>query len=101
MPRLLISATLLAFAALSAAAVWQHGLLGLFEPLLQNLAGAQVLVDLCIALSLFLVWMWGDAKRLGRNPWPWIVATLALGSLAPLAYLLTRPSAVNSSSLHT
>jgi hypothetical protein len=81
---------LLAFAALSAAAVWQHGILGLFEPLFSNLAGAQVFVDLCIALTLFLVWMWGDAKRLGRNPWPWIVATLALGSLAPLAYLLTR-----------
>jgi Terpene cyclase DEP1 len=87
-PLLLI--VLAAFGALTAAAVWVHGIVGLFEPLLTTLAGGQVLADLVIALSLFLVWMWRDATRLNRNPWPWLVLTLAAGSFGPLLYLLTR-----------
>lgn len=31
-----------------------------------------------------------------RNPWPWILATLALGSFGPLLYLLTRREAESS-----
>lgn len=90
MPRTLLAITLIAFGALTAAALWAHGLVGIFTPLLQSLAGAQVLADLVIALSLFLVWMWRDATRQGRNPWPWLVLTLATGSFGPLIYLLTR-----------
>jgi len=48
------------------------------------------LADLVIALSVFLVWMWRDARAIGRNPWPWLVMTLAIGSFGPLLYLLTR-----------
>ena len=33
------------------------------------------------------------AKAAGRNPWPWIAATLVVGSLSPLLYLLTRKPA--------
>ena len=92
MPRTLLALTLIAFGALTAAALWQHGLVGIFTPLFQSLAGAQVLVDLVIALTLFLVWMWHDAARTGRSPWPWLVLTLATGSFGPLLYLLTRPA---------
>jgi hypothetical protein len=86
----LLLAVLAAFSVLTALAVWTHGLWGIFEPLLTTLAGAQVLVDLVIALGLFLVWMWRDARRLNRNPWPWLLLTLAAGSFGPLLYLLTR-----------
>jgi Terpene cyclase DEP1 len=92
MHRTLISLTLLAFGTLTAAALWQHGYWGIFEPLFKTFGGAQVLVDLVIALTLFMVWMWQDAKASGRNPWPWIVLTLATGSFGPLFYLLTRPA---------
>jgi hypothetical protein len=51
----------------------------------------QVAVDLVLALSLFCLWMWNDARRRGKNPVPWLVATLCTGSIAPLAYLLLRP----------
>lgn len=90
MPRLPIVLILVPFSVLSAAALWQHGYWGLFAPALHSLAAAQVLVDLVIALGLVLVWMHQDARSLGRRFWPWLVATLALGSFGPLLYLLTR-----------
>lgn len=90
MHRTLLIVTLVLFGALSAAALWQHGYWGIIAPHLQSLAGGQVLADLVIALTLVMVWMWHDAKASGRNAWPWLVATLTVGSFGPLVYLLTR-----------
>ena len=92
MQRSLLVITLILFGALSAAALWQHGYLGIFALHFQTFGGAQVLADLVIALVLVMVWMWRDAQATGRNVWPWILATLALGSFGPLVYLLTRKS---------
>ncbi len=50
----------------------------------------QVTIDLVLALSLSSIWIWNDARRRGKNPVPWIVATLFTGSIAPLTYLLLR-----------
>jgi hypothetical protein len=92
MSRPVLIAVLLAFAALSALAVWQHGIVGIFAWQLQNTAGLQVLADLVIALALFCTWMWRDARASGRAPLPWLLLTLAAGSFGPLLYLLTRPA---------
>ena len=98
MERSLIVVTLVLFGALSAAALWHHGYFGIFALHFQTFGGMQVLTDLVIALTLVLVWMWRDAKATGRNIWPWIIATLALGSFGPLVYLLTRkPNAATQS----
>jgi Kef-type K+ transport system membrane component KefB len=86
----LLVVVLALFSILSGVALWQHGYWGLFAPAFSSTAAAQVLADLGIALLLFLVWMWRDAARLRRNPWPWLLITLALGSFGPLLYLLTR-----------
>ncbi len=94
MQRLLLTAVLLLFGALSAAALWQHGFWGILAPPFQSLAAGQVFADLVIALTLVMVWIWHDARASGRNPWPWIVMTLAIGSFGPLVYLLTRRPAV-------
>jgi hypothetical protein len=91
--RPLLILTLLLFGALSAVALWQHGYWGIIAPHFQSFGGGQVLADLVIALTLVMVWMWHDAGAVGRNPWPWIVATLVVGSLSPLLYLLTRKPA--------
>lgn len=90
MQRSLIILTLALFGVLSGFALWYHGYWGILEPHFQSFGEGQVLADLVIALGLVMVWMWQDARAHGRNPWPWIVATLALGSFSPLVYLLTR-----------
>ncbi|MEO1070572.1 MAG: DUF2834 domain-containing protein [Cyanobacteria bacterium J06638_6] len=102
MQRSLLAITLVLFGALTAAALWYHGYWGILEPHFKSFGAAQVFVDLVIALTLVLVWLWQDAKAIGRNPWPWILITLVAGSFGPLIYLLTRKSdaAVESDSVN-
>jgi hypothetical protein len=77
------------FAVLTAAAVWQHGVTGIFAAAARDLAALQIFADLVVALGLVMTWLWADARKTGRNPWPWLVATLFTGSFGPLVYLLT------------
>lgn len=90
MQRVILITVLAAFSTLSAIAIWQHGYWGILEPHFKTFGAAQVLADLVIALSLFLVWMVQDAKAQGRTAWPWIAFTLVAGSFGPLLYLLTQ-----------
>lgn len=76
------------FAVLSGYAILEHGYWGLFEYQLASPAGWQVLADLVIVCTLATVWMFADARRTGRNAWPYAIATVFLGSFGPLAYLL-------------
>ncbi len=92
MQRIILIAVLAAFSMLTAIALYFHGYWGIFEPHFLSFGAAQVFVDLVIALGLFLVWMWRDAKASGRNPWPWLVLTLATGSIGPLIYLIIYKS---------
>jgi hypothetical protein len=96
MQRNLLTLTIVLFGALTAAALWQTGFLGIVDWHVKSFGGGQVFADLVIALTLAMVWMWHDAKANGRNVWPWIVATLMLGSFGPLAYLLTRKSTLST-----
>ena len=48
----------------------------------------QIWVDLVIAIVFWLGWMWADARARGASPWGWLVFALALGSFAPLVYLM-------------
>jgi hypothetical protein len=52
--------------------------------------GAQVLVDLVIACTLFMIWMVPDARGRKIPAWPYVILILALGSIGSLAYLLHR-----------
>ncbi len=96
MNRVLIVVVLALFGALTAVALYQHGYWGILAPHFQSTGTGQVFADLVIALVLVLIWIWHDAKATGRNPWPWVIATLALGSFGPLIYLLTRKSSNES-----
>lgn len=93
MQRFLLSVTLVLFGALSAAALAQHGYWGIIAPHFRSTGAGQVFTDLVISLSLAMIWIWHDAKTLGRNAWPWLILTLTAGSFGPLLYLLTRKPA--------
>lgn len=82
-------ALLIPFAAITAYAALEVGYLGIWAHALDGPGGWQLLADLVVALVLVLAWLVADARRTGRNPWPWVAATLFLGSFAPLGYLLT------------
>lgn len=80
----------IAFAIFSGYVVYQYGYIGLFEQGLANAATIQIFLDLTIALSLVLVWMWQDARKQGISPLPYVILTLTLGSIGPLLYLIRR-----------
>jgi hypothetical protein len=94
MQRTLLIVVLVLFGALTAAALWQTGVLGIVDWHVKSFGGGQVFTDLVIALALAMVWMWHNAKATGRNVWPWLALTLATGSFGPLLYLLTAKSKV-------
>lgn len=79
---------LIPFLALTAYAIYSVGYIGIFDYHRHSPAGWQVFTDLVIALLIVFMFLIPEAKKNGRNPWPWVVATLFLGSIAPLAYLV-------------
>ncbi len=85
--RTLALITLVPFTLLTLYALQQVGYVGIFDYQRHSPAGWQVFTDLVIALLLVLSWLIPEARRAGRNPWPWVVATLFLGSFGPLLYL--------------
>lgn len=50
----------------------------------------QVFIDLVLMAIAFLVFAVPDARRRGITVWPYVVATLALGSIGMLAYFVRR-----------
>lgn len=77
-----------AFGAFSSYAMLKVGYLGIWQAGLQDVGAMQILFDLVVSCLLISSWMVIDARRSGRNPWPYVIATLLAGSVGPLAYLL-------------
>ena len=86
--RMLAIIILIPFSALSLYALAKVGYVGIIDYHRHSPAGWQVITDLVIALVLVLSWLIPEAKRAGRNPWPWVVVTVFGGSFGPLLYLL-------------
>jgi len=89
--KIAIAAVLVDFSALTAYAVSQVGYIGFFEEMGSSIVGLTVGADLVIALGLALWWVVRDAREHDISPAPFVLLTLILGSIGPLAYLLRRP----------
>lgn len=85
-----LSLILVGFLALNAEVIYQYGYIGFFEAEFANLATIAAFVDLTIALSLILAWMWRDASERGVSFLPYLILTATLGSVGPLLYLIRR-----------
>jgi len=80
------------FVCLTAYAMWTEGyfaFIGVAIDFAQSsIWGAQIVADFLVALAMALGWCVADARKRGLNYWPVVVATLTLGSIGPLAYLI-------------
>jgi hypothetical protein len=72
----------------STKAVLDHGYFELYAFALRDWPQFQIFVDLGVAVVLANVLVIKDARANGRNPWPYVVSTAAVGSLAPLMYFV-------------
>jgi len=85
-----VTAVFAAFSIYTAIVVMNHGYTGFLELALTGAWGAQMFIDLCIALLLFTIWMVPDAREHGIPAWPYFLAILTTGSVGALAYLVHR-----------
>ena len=86
----ILGMVLLDFALFSTWVMWEVGYFGIWQAGMASPGAWQILIDLVIAGGLICSWMVVDARKHGWNPWPWVAATFALGTLVPLVYLLRR-----------
>lgn len=85
-----LALVLAAFTAFSCWVTWQEGYWGFLHLARRELWGAQVLLDLTITLFLLLGFLRRDVAARKLPFWPLVVATIFLGSIAPMTYLLVR-----------
>lgn len=78
------------FTVYTAIVVVEHGYTGFIELALGGGWGAQVFIDLVIALLLFMTWMIPDARERGIPGAPYAILILGAGSIGALAYLVHR-----------
>ena len=86
-------AALVVLAAFTVFSLWVvagHGDFGFLTVARDEPWGLQMLLDLVIACSFGIGWMRADARRRGIVTWPYVVATIALGSIGLLAYVVRR-----------
>jgi hypothetical protein len=88
--QLALSAALTVLLAMDAYSVYLYGYIGFFRMVFANFAGYTAFVDLLIALVLIIVWMGDDARERNVSAIPYLVLTVALGSIGPLLYLIRR-----------
>src|SRR5262249_23037348 len=85
-----LGSVLLGFSILTVYAVYLYGYAGVFREVTSNAASLTLLVDLVISLTIILVYMGSDAREHSISVLPYLLLTLAFGSVGPLLYLIRR-----------
>jgi len=85
-----LGSVLLGFSILTAYAVYLYGYVGFFREVTSNAASITLLVDLVISLTIISVYMGNDARDHSISVLPYLLLTLAFGSVGPLFYLIRR-----------
>lgn len=83
-------AVLAIFLAVSAPAVAEFGYLGLWRLIGQNAGTVQLFADLTVAMTLVTSWMLRDSRDCKVAAWPYVLLTVAAGSVGPLGYLIHK-----------
>jgi len=82
------------FVCLTAYAVFTEGYFGFVSASIDfasaSIWGVQVLCDFLIGMTIALGWCVADARKRDLSYWPFVVVTLTLGAIGPLAYLIHR-----------
>jgi hypothetical protein len=81
---------LVLFTGYTAVVVFRHGLFGFIDDHALGGWHLQIFIDLVIAVLAFFTLAVPDARRHGFSAWPYFFASLALGSIGVLAYLVRR-----------
>lgn len=84
--RMLALVVLVPFTLYSIGVALRAGPIGFVELAWREPWAGQMLIDLLIALALVFGSLAADARRRGVALWPFVVLTLALGSIGPLTY---------------
>jgi hypothetical protein len=90
-PLTLLAALVLAvFGAFSCWVVATRGYFGFIRLAEHEPWALQMLIDLVIACAFAMTWLVRDARKRGIASWPFVVATLLLGTIGVLAYCVRR-----------
>jgi nitrate reductase NapE component len=87
---LVASLVLAVFGVFSIWVVATHGYFGFIALAGREPWALQMLIDLVISAAFAVGWMIGDARKRRIATWPYIVATVLLGSIGVLAYCVRR-----------
>ena len=85
-----LSVLLVDFLGLNAYVVYQYGYLGFFEMMLANAATVAIAVDLIIALSLILSWMWRGTPGARHFTAPLRAADVGAGQCRAVGLFIRR-----------
>lgn len=83
-------ALFVSFCAYSLFVASVEGPIGFLTLAMREKWGMQILLDLAISLTVAWTWLRHDAKDRGIAAWPYQLATVLLGSIGVLAYLIHR-----------
>jgi hypothetical protein len=85
-----LTTVLAGFAALNAYDLYIYGAQGLLHIAFSNAGTTAIFADAVIALTMVAVWRTRDAAQRRVNVLLYLLLTVCLGSIGPLAYLVGR-----------